>query len=881
MTLTMRHPELLAKHGTHNQKTHGRRGVRSIRGAPFRVPRIRPVGFLAKQLGQRNYHDVVVDMDVHAQRAEAYQALPSMDRKALPAFRAFRKEMLKQYTLLTKTLGVEVEFVDEDPYPSVVELAADLRRKKMRVYRTDNNSSHPFLTNDENDKFRAVHDAFGHAATGRGFDRHGEEAAYLAHASMFSPLATKALATETRGQNSVVIMYGVFAEQKVALLPDELIKAARRTAPAKVKEPDPDIDNLYAKSGVHHISNGRYGRGKVGKKTPRDADADRLIYDGTPRERPAPPKGAKAPAKERRLPSGRKPVQRRKPTQAKPETRAPNEDTMMLHQDGRGNWSPERVKLHDAIIEDMLQGHEPSDEPMALFLGGGPASGKSTILPTIDVPDGVTIDSDHIKGYLPEYQEMVKSKDRTAAAYAHEESSYLGKAVTARALGDGLNVILDGTGDSSIEKLHKKVAEARESGHGVRAVYVTVDTETAVQRSNSRGEQTGRLVPEAVVREIHASVTDTFVKAIEEDLFDSVDLWDTNSEGGAVLVGRKPEGGQWTVTNDDAWERFLAKSPNQTIEKAEQMDRGEAAIKILKAVTLGQSMEDARIPEDLQDLWDEIAEQVEAMGDEYVVQIPSDYNAESDDHAEAPEPPKEKPVLDKSFMRFPGLVEKVSSRAYPSLERRPGKQNWVDHAGGLPDYIERIAKHLHYEKGMSIGHAIATAVNQCRKWAAGKGNVNADTKAKAAKAIAQWEAKKVKSKAKKTAPLKAEGTVMKFDEEKRLVFGWAYVTHDPTGTLNVDKSGEFVDDPYEVEEAAYGFVLKSRTGDVDHTNVETSTLVESIMFTPEKIEKMGLPDGIIPTGWWVGFKVHDDTVWKNRHKYTSFSIFGSASKEAT
>lgn len=94
-------------------------------------------------------------------------------------------------------------------------------------------------------------------------------------------------------------------------------------------------------------------------------------------------------------------------------------------------------------------------------------------------------------------------------------------------------------------------------------------------------------------------------------------------------------------------------------------------------------------------------------------------------------------------------IQKVSSRVYPSLERKPGKQNWVDQAGGLPSYIERIAKHLHYEQGMSIGHAIASAVNQVKKWAAGVGNVKPDTRAKAAAALAQWEAKKVKARVKK------------------------------------------------------------------------------------------------------------------------------------
>lgn len=111
----------------------------------------------------------------------------------------------------------------------------------------------------------------------------------------------------------------------------------------------------------------------------------------------------------------------------------------------------------------------------------------------------------------------------------------------------------------------------------------------------------------------------------------------------------------------------------------------------------------------------------------------------------------------------------VSSDAYPSLERVPGKQNWVDAAGGLPSYIERIAKHLHYEKGFPISTAIAIAVNTVKRWArAGKvtgGGVEADaknaaggshhvtpaTQAKAAAAVAEWEAKKGKAKAKAIA----------------------------------------------------------------------------------------------------------------------------------
>lgn len=100
----------------------------------------------------------------------------------------------------------------------------------------------------------------------------------------------------------------------------------------------------------------------------------------------------------------------------------------------------------------------------------------------------------------------------------------------------------------------------------------------------------------------------------------------------------------------------------------------------------------------------------------------------------------------------------VSSAAYPSLERKPGgPDNWIEEVGGLPKYIERIAKHLHYEEGMTISHAIATAVNTVKRWARRgtvvkyndpKNNiVTTITAAQAAATVAEWEAKKAKYRA--------------------------------------------------------------------------------------------------------------------------------------
>lgn len=70
--------------------------------------------------------------------------------------------------------------------------------------------------------------------------------------------------------------------------------------------------------------------------------------------------------------------------------------------------------------------------------------------------------------------------------------------------------------------------------------------------------------------------------------------------------------------------------------------------------------------------------------------------------------------------------------------------NWVNKVGGLPLYIRAIAKALQ-RSGHSESSAIATAVATVKRWAAGGGNVSAETRARAAAAVAEWEAKKAAS----------------------------------------------------------------------------------------------------------------------------------------
>ena len=73
--------------------------------------------------------------------------------------------------------------------------------------------------------------------------------------------------------------------------------------------------------------------------------------------------------------------------------------------------------------------------------------------------------------------------------------------------------------------------------------------------------------------------------------------------------------------------------------------------------------------------------------------------------------------------------------------------NWVARAGGLPSYIQNVAKGI-MKSGKTESEAIAAAIGIVKRWAAGGENVHPEVRVAAAKALAEWEAKKAATDAK-------------------------------------------------------------------------------------------------------------------------------------
>lgn len=243
------------------------------------------------------------------------------------------------------------------------------------------------------------------------------------------------------------------------------------------------------------------------------------------------------------------------------------------HIDENGKLSPEREALHKQIIDDMLKGKMPVDGQATMtMLGGGPASGKSSVMnpDTSNDKNAVTVDPDAFKQMLPGYKEMA-AKDPGAAAYYHEESSALAKRFAEVAFSENYNVIYDGTGDGSPKSVQKKIDGARANGYKVEAKYVSIDTETAVQRNQKRYDdavaagKSPRLVPADYVRSCHAKVTD--ISVLKASDFDSIEVWDNNGARGQqklIATGGSGKGLKAVSGQESAFTSYLSKGSKGT-----------------------------------------------------------------------------------------------------------------------------------------------------------------------------------------------------------------------------------------------------------------------------------------------------------------------------
>ena len=126
-----------------------------------------------------------------------------------------------------------------------------------------------------------------------------------------------------------------------------------------------------------------------------------------------------------------------------------------------------------------------------------------------------------------------------------------------------------------------------------------------------------------------------------------------------------------------------------------------------------------------------------------------------------------------------------------------------------------------------------------------------------------------------------EVPITKTDDDQQIAFGWASVAITKEGEVVLDRQGDFIDSVDEFEASAYDYVINSRDAGEQHVRKGVGSLVESFVVTPEKLAAMGLAKDALPTGWWTGYKVHDDAVWAGvkDDTYPMLSVHGTGRRE--
>lgn len=216
----------------------------------------------------------------------------------------------------------------------------------------------------------------------------------------------------------------------------------------------------------------------------------------------------------------------------------------------------DKQTIRDAA--DAAREDSESINPDALFMAGGPASGKSTVLehnPGLKPTHSVEIDCDSLKLDLPEYQQLRVAGDRYAASAVHTESGDIAARLAHEASDLRLNVVIDGTGNSERGAFTRDLSKKRDRGYDISVIYATTSTDKAVRRAVERAEATGRFVPVPAVRDQHAKVSANFQDVANLDWLVSLDVYDDSGH-----IGEMTEEGDFYDIDGDAMNAFRAKA---------------------------------------------------------------------------------------------------------------------------------------------------------------------------------------------------------------------------------------------------------------------------------------------------------------------------------
>jgi predicted ABC-type ATPase len=172
-------------------------------------------------------------------------------------------------------------------------------------------------------------------------------------------------------------------------------------------------------------------------------------------------------------------------------------------------YTPEREALHKKIVQQMTSKAVCIErgQPIAVLMGGSPASGKSTFLkkfaPYLTSDLLWKVDADAVREYLPEYEGW------NASATHLETQDVVKKLISSFDIPCKHDFIFDGTMSNS-SKYIALIAQLKKIGYAIYIIYMDAPKEVTVQRSlqrylNNNGGKAkyGRYVPKYIIDDFY------------------------------------------------------------------------------------------------------------------------------------------------------------------------------------------------------------------------------------------------------------------------------------------------------------------------------------------------------------------------------------------
>lgn len=216
--------------------------------------------------------------------------------------------------------------------------------------------------------------------------------------------------------------------------------------------------------------------------------------------------------------------------------------------------------LYDQIIEEMID-KPGSEDPFALFIGGGAASGKSAIRDHIILPwlgvSPVVIDADIIKDRLDHRQIPGMDAEKTSI-HIHKESKQIAHKAISLCLENKISFIYDSSLAAPPQEYLPFIHLAKQNQFRLIIIGVYAPEDIALAREKERCRKINRKVPTRIMHYFHIHFPVTFL-AIEKE-FDLMRIYDNSVDGVAPSLIAERDCSGLRITNREKFDEFVHKT---------------------------------------------------------------------------------------------------------------------------------------------------------------------------------------------------------------------------------------------------------------------------------------------------------------------------------